>query len=189
MVFKLTLTTHIEFYQIIIRYFRISREDLIMSLKNTLYSVFPWLFSNSARARIEEAKRPRPYFTKFSETVKVMDYLEERSLIDSNGHTVATLPYHDVMPLKNGRSIVCVMKYDESYDDAKYGFIDETGKLVIPTIYDDADDFYCGLAFVEKEGKCGFIDPLGKVIIPFKYEETYGFEEGLAAVQVDIELC
>lgn len=48
--------------------------------------------------------------------------------------------------------------------DGKYGFIDRTGKEVIPLIYDDAYGFYDGLAAVEKDGKMGYIDRTGKEI-------------------------
>jgi len=84
--------------------------------------------------------------------------------------------------------------------DGKCGFIDTTGKLVIPLEY-DADrysHFSEGLALVYKGGhyiaasqrimdggKCGFIDKAGKVVIPLEYDGATAFSEGLAAVQKD----
>jgi hypothetical protein len=44
----------------------------------------------------------------------------------------------------------------------KWGFIDKTGKEVIPPVYDYVGAFYEGLARVEKNRKCGFIDKTGK---------------------------
>lgn len=43
----------------------------------------------------------------------------------------------------------------------KYGFIDTTGKLVIPCEWDDAGKFSEGLASVTKTGKSGYIDITG----------------------------
>ena len=44
----------------------------------------------------------------------------------------------------------------------KYGFIDRTGKLVIPAIYDMIGGFNEGLAKVRINGKHGFINPKDK---------------------------
>ncbi len=68
---------------------------------------------------------------------------------------------------------------------SKYGFIDETGKEVIPCIYDDADSFSGGLANVKKDGKWGYIDKLGKEVIPCIYGWADSFSEGLASVKKD----
>ena len=72
----------------------------------------------------------------------------------------------------NGRAVVRV--------DGKVGFIDRTGKLVIPAIYDgnfwDAEwssyspRFNNGFAVIRKDGKFGMIDMYGNIIIPFIYD-------------------
>ena len=62
------------------------------------------------------------------------------------------------------------------------GFIDKTGKVVIPAKYSNAGDFSEGFAFVAKNGKLGFIDKTGKEITPFQYDSTLGFHGGFAAV-------
>lgn len=95
--------------------------------------------------------------------------------------------------------------------DGKYGYIDKTGKVVIPFQYDGADRFFEGLASVlvgaklvdvevtvygtggappvkklEKQlvgGKYGYIDTTGKMVIP-PYIYAGKFSEGLAAVGV-----
>ncbi|MBK7505883.1 MAG: WG repeat-containing protein [Bacteroidetes bacterium] len=56
------------------------------------------------------------------------------------------------------------MSRSERYD--KFGFLDNSGKEVIPLIYDDAFRFSEGLAIVEKNGKSGYIDKTGKEVIP-----------------------
>lgn len=70
--------------------------------------------------------------------------------------------------------------------NGKYGFIDKTGKLVIPLIYDDVEDFFNeGLAGVKLNGKWGYIDKSGIVVIPFKYDFVWLFKDGLAKVKLN----
>ena len=45
--------------------------------------------------------------------------------------------------------------------DCKIGFIDKYGKQIIACHYQDAEDFYQGLALVEKNEKKGYIDKRG----------------------------
>lgn len=66
--------------------------------------------------------------------------------------------------------------------NGKYGFIDKTGKEIIPTKYDWAGDFNEGLARVALDDKAGYIDKKGKVAIPLKYEWAGDFSEGFARV-------
>ena len=62
-----------------------------------------------------------------------------------------------------------------------YGFMDETGKVVIPPIFRRVTDFHEGRAMFDgKDGKHGYIDREGKVVIPPTYALTWGFSEGLA---------
>ena len=46
----------------------------------------------------------------------------------------------------------------------KYGFIDKTGKEVIPIKYDHAYGFSIGLALVKLEGKWFYINPKGECV-------------------------
>lgn len=57
----------------------------------------------------------------------------------------------------------------------KYGYIDSTGKEVIPAEYDIVKNFSHGRAYVCKNGKWGYIDKQGKEIIPIKYDYIYGY--------------
>lgn len=69
-------------------------------------------------------------------------------------------------------------------DDKKVGFVDETGKLVIPCKYVHALDFRDGLAKVQEGGtfKIGYINHQGETVIPFKYRKGSDFEDGIATV-------
>ena len=87
--------------------------------------------------------------------------------------------------------------------DNKVGFVNQSGKLVIPSIYDaesmgeggevsGTHDFSEGLVSVHKsitgsdggmQGSYGYIDTTGKVVIPFTLGYTAKFSNGLAIVQ------
>ncbi|MFH0974946.1 MAG: WG repeat-containing protein [Spirochaetota bacterium] len=67
----------------------------------------------------------------------------------------------------------------------KWGFIDRTGKMIIPPEYDEVKDFEKGMADVKKNGKWGRIGLTGKVIIPPKYDDIGDFNEDIASVGID----
>jgi Uncharacterized protein conserved in bacteria len=73
---------------------------------------------------------------------------------------------------------------EQRFGTKKYGYIDKTGKEIIPIKYDGAKLFSEDLLGVNLKGKWGFIDKTGKEIIPLKYEDVGKFKEGLAAVKL-----
>jgi hypothetical protein len=71
--------------------------------------------------------------------------------------------------------------------DGKYGYIDKTGKVVIPGKWELAANFSEGLAAVKDDnGKYGYIDKMGKLIIPCKWEDAGFFSKGLAPVMENL---
>ena len=68
--------------------------------------------------------------------------------------------------------------------DGKSGFIDQTGKVVIPFQYDQASSFHEGLALVIVRGKKSFIDTTGRTLFEAKYDIIRDFSEGLCAVNI-----
>lgn len=70
------------------------------------------------------------------------------------------------------------------------GFIDQTGKLVIPVKYEAADgsrggqykSFSEGLVAVYKNGEYGYMNKDQKLVIPYKYEQAANFTDGMAVV-------
>ena len=77
----------------------------------------------------------------------------------------------------------------EGFSGGKYGYVNESGKLVIPEKYEKAFDFYEGRAFVREtaDGPLQMIDKTGKVIASYNdvdlwYYETVHFSEGLAII-------
>ena len=106
--------------------------------------------------------------------------------IDKGGNVVIQCEYDDVEDFKEGFARVS--------NDGKYGYINKTGKLVVPIIYErpaigsvndqiflDGTDFSEGFARVYKDGKWGFVDTTGEVIVPLIYDEVYPFNGGLSA--------
>ena len=69
--------------------------------------------------------------------------------------------------------------------NGKLGFIDRTGKIIIPAKFDRINaDFSEGLVPVSINNKWGYIDPMGKVVIPLKFNEAMSFHEGLGAIEI-----
>lgn len=71
------------------------------------------------------------------------------------------------------------------YQDGKYGYIDLTGKVVLPPTFEFAKEFKDGLAIVQKEGKYGFINKEGKLLIDYRYDNAFDFSEGRAVVELN----
>ena len=71
-------------------------------------------------------------------------------------------------------------------EQAQCGFIDKTGKVVIPLQFADASGFHEGLSAIqtEEDGKYGYIDKAGKLVVPPQFATEHEFSEGLAAVCV-----
>lgn len=69
-------------------------------------------------------------------------------------------------------------------DHDRAGFIDHTGKIVIPLCFDKVGAFADGLARFERDGNWGYIDSSGAVIIEPKFPWAEEFSEGLARVQI-----
>lgn len=67
----------------------------------------------------------------------------------------------------------------------KWGFIDTSGKVVIPMTYTFASEFNDGYAAVQVGDKWGYINEDGKMVIPPQFEEADRFVDGLARVVVD----
>lgn len=64
-----------------------------------------------------------------------------------------------------------------------YGFMDETGQLVIPYKWKEAYLFSEGLGIVkDSSDRYGFVDSTGTLIIPCQWKFACGFHEGLARI-------
>jgi len=64
------------------------------------------------------------------------------------------------------------------------GFIDKTGKEIIPFDYSECSNFNEGYAIVRNLDKRGIIDSTGKVVIPMRYDNLFIPTEGLSVLVV-----
>ena len=65
----------------------------------------------------------------------------------------------------------------------KWGYINETGKMVILPTWDEALTFADGLAPVQKGGKWGYIGKAGKVVVELSWDDAEVFSGGAATVK------
>ena len=104
----------------------------------------------------------QPIYTSFgwfvvNGTAKLGDYdAETTGLIDKNGKEIIPLnnSYEDFGYCREG--FITIKKNN------KWGFLDKTGKQVIPCIYDEVYDFSDGYAVVKKDGIYGYLTKEGK---------------------------
>lgn len=70
----------------------------------------------------------------------------------------------------------------------KYGFADKEGNVIIPCVWNDAQEFSEGLAGVKnEENLCGFINYQGELVIPCCFRNAYSFKDGMAYVEANID--
>lgn len=107
--------------------------------------------------------------------------------IDNTGRIVFSRKgWFGVSDFSQGRAAVQVEVENNSvyqgYKERKYGFIDDTGKFVIPPQFDHVGQFAQGRAMFRSAGGYGFIDSNGNVLIKPQFYNARNFSEGLAAV-------
>jgi hypothetical protein len=88
--------------------------------------------------------------------------------IDKTGKSILRAPA-GLMPGKFTEGYALVLK--GNIDAYKAGFINKQGKIVIPTEWDEATEFYNGHAAVKRNGKWGFINKTGKLVVDTLYDE------------------
>ena len=97
-------------------------------------------------------------------------------LIDKTGKVLAEPIYTMARAFSEDLAQLCL--------DNTCGFIDKTGKFVIP-ISNNYDSFHGGLAAIQVNGKNGFVDKTAKIIIPPVYDSYEGFTEDIAPVKMN----
>ncbi len=103
--------------------------------------------------------------------------------VDTSGRELFTLDsayrIYDYCAFHDGLSKVIELS------TGKYGYVDTTGKLVIPCVHDSrCGNFSDGLAvcFDRDYGYYGYMDKTGKMVIPAKYTQAGTFNNGVALV-------
>lgn len=109
-----------------------------------------------------------------SEVYLITNKEYQRGLLDKNFKLILPFEYSMISQSKDSGLL-------RVYKDKKYGFVDSTGKMIIPLIYEGAQVFSEGLAAVLLDGKWGFINEKGEVVIDFQFEGIMNsFENGYA---------
>ena len=70
-------------------------------------------------------------------------------------------------------------------NNGKWGFIDKTGKVIVPLQFDLVGYFNEGLAYVKVNEKYGFINEYGSMVITPTFDDAVSFENGFAMVWLD----
>lgn len=73
------------------------------------------------------------------------------------------------------------------YDYAieKWGFADNTGKVIVPPQFKEIQDFSEGLAAVKTDRLWGFIDNTGKIVIDYQYYQPTPFSCGKSVIDTN----
>ncbi|MDR2146809.1 MAG: WG repeat-containing protein [Tannerella sp.] len=175
------------------------REDLYKDFR-PIYGYINREGKKITRLKYEEAEN-------FREGLAMVTSKDKTGWIDSTGREVIPLKYDGAYDFAPGENITVVWCLDTAHPIPRgiwlspgeflphpdnsvryenlYGFIDRTGKEIIPLKYDFAGNFVDGLSCVELGDKYGFIDRTGKEAIPLKYDFAESFEYGMSRVKLN----
>lgn len=64
-----------------------------------------------------------------------------------------------------------------------HGYIDKTGKMLVPAQYDYAGPFCEGMAVIGAGGKYGYLNTKGEVVFAAQFDDAWEFSEGLAVIK------
>lgn len=119
----------------------------------------------------------------FEENVSIVWKENKPMLIDREGKVIIDKGVYDsIEPFKEGRARVGKGNFKQK--TIRFGYIDSSGKEIIPCIYNSAYDFSEGVAVVSLgDGKFGFIDLLGNQVTDFKYFYAEQFQNGFGIVK------
>lgn len=93
------------------------------------------------------------------------NYYERYGLVDTTMQVVVPLQYYGMSRMSaNGLLPVQVAK------EGPWGYIDATGREVLPAIYSGADEFFGGLAPVAKDDRWGLINTRGEEVVAPQYD-------------------
>ena len=113
--------------------------------------------------------------------------------IDTSGRTIISPQYDIVGDFSEDLAPVNVGEKRDPrigliQDPGKWGYIDKSGRLVLPLRFTKADAFSEGLAAVKDDKRSGFIDHTGKLVIETSFDVSWGFHEGFALVKSNLKM-
>jgi DNA-binding transcriptional regulator/RsmH inhibitor MraZ len=135
-----------------------------------------------------------PKSSSFSEGLLPIEVKDKWGYVDRAGKIVIEPKFEDGESFREGLAPVKVRgevvwcppdsSGNRSGSSMMWGYIDKTGRIVIPQVFNYAEPFSEGLAAVSKCDEAYFIDKTGKQVISGKFRETSSFSGGLARVSV-----
>ncbi len=172
----------------------IANDDLIFALKDSLYGFYDWNYNlripekynevfpfenDLAKVKIgfkeafidEYGTTAVPLgfdnISFFSDTLLVFEENQKFGLMNKNCQVVTNATYDQIGKLSDNRAVVIKGNF--------MGYIDATGKLIIPTNFEiypnciERAQFMSSYAVVKQKGKMGVIDISGKLVIPCNF--------------------
>lgn len=100
------------------------------------------------------------------------DLSGRRIIPDPSGHVIISDNY-SITEKHFSEGFAAVSNAEEHW-----GFVDETGKEIIPCVFDNVYNFSNGFSIIERDYKKGIIDKTGKLILLGDYEEIKPQEDG-----------
>jgi gliding motility-associated-like protein len=107
------------------------------------------------------------------QAIKISDH-RYQFVNKTTGQVVNNLTWNEAESFANG--------FAKVFTGKKWGFVDETGSLVIPAKFELLRNFSNHMAAALQNSKWGFIDEKGKTVIPFDYDIAFDFTESVTAV-------
>ena len=127
-----------------------------------------------------------PKYKKIGDYVEGLFYVEdeERSgYINTKDEIIIPLIFDKIKYISSschiseGLSRVC--------KENRFGYVDKMGNNVIPLEYEDAGNFYGGLAPIKRNGKWGYINKYGIIVVPIQYDMACEIHCGLGLVEMN----
>lgn len=157
-----------------------------INITNGKYDEFKYDFNSGLQLAIKKIKDPKNAYPSIG---------EDRYFIDQTGKVILIFPnteYHEAEPFCNGLAKIEKRNKDEYDYDGDFGFVDSTGKVIIPYLYKEATNFHGSCAFVayEEKGKRKYalINKKNEKVLIFddKYDDYwYDKEQGKRFFRLD----
>lgn len=111
------------------------------------------------------------------------------NIVNNTGQKINSTNYSGIDNFYLGLAKVSVSSADE-YDEygytlRKYGYIDETGKEVVPAIYDEISKISDNVYLVKKEYKYGLVDDHNNEIMSLNYTKIEKLSDNIISAQIE----
>lgn len=143
---------------------RVYNDDGTGYLNENLELVIPCKYSNASD---------------FSEGVAIVEYNYSKGLIDKTGKFNAVENVMSISPFKDG---LAQITQKGNYGRVKYGFINKSGEIVIPCMYDKVTEPSEGLVGVVDWDGCKYLDYSGNDAFNQIFDSIEAFSNGVAVV-------